>query len=105
MAAPVAHSDDVWPSVGDFSMVADHPLKGRVSVVPMLLRDDVDDDRRDLREGSLSSVGTGAYKSIEDMVNHFDVKLSVCFPNNNAETSENIVPVDVIAEDMLQRDE
>lgn len=112
MAAPVALFDDDWPVLGDLNMVSDQrllPHKGRVSAAeeaaaaPQHLPDD--NDIPALHDGSFSPGGTGAFKSMEDLVNDFDEKLSVCFRNFNA-TTDSIAPVSVIAEDsLLERDE
>ncbi|XP_067458116.1 fasciculation and elongation protein zeta-2 isoform X1 [Thunnus thynnus] len=114
MAAPIAHFDDEWPHLGGFSMVSDQllPQKGRVAAAgeaaaPQLLLgdDDDDDDLPELHESSLSPGETGAFRSMEDLVNDFDEKLSACFRNFNAKT-ESIAPVSEITEDsLLERDE
>uniref|UniRef100_UPI0037E9364A fasciculation and elongation protein zeta-2 isoform X4 n=1 Tax=Semicossyphus pulcher TaxID=241346 RepID=UPI0037E9364A len=116
MAAPIAHFDDDWPILGDLSMVADQrlllPQKGRAAgtaageeeaAALQLLPDD--DDFSDLQDDSFSPGGTGAFRSMEDLVNDFDEKLSVCFQNFNAKT-DSIAPVSVLSEDsLLQKDE
>ncbi|XP_042279668.1 fasciculation and elongation protein zeta-2 isoform X2 [Thunnus maccoyii] len=114
MAAPIAHFDDEWPHLGGFSMVSDQllPQKGRVAAAgeaaaPQLLLgdDDDDDDLPELHDSSLSPGETGAFRSMEDLVNDFDEKLSACFRNFNAKT-ESIAPVSEITEDsLLERDE
>ncbi|XP_070767990.1 fasciculation and elongation protein zeta-2 [Enoplosus armatus] len=115
MAAPIAHFDDDWPILGDLSMVSDQrllPQKGRAAAAeeaaaaaaaPQLLPDD--GDILDLHDISFSPGETGAFRSMEDLVNDFDEKLSVCFRHFNAKT-ESIAPVNVIAEDsLLEKDE
>ncbi|XP_044214269.1 fasciculation and elongation protein zeta-2 isoform X3 [Thunnus albacares] len=114
MAAPIAHFDDEWPHLGGFSMVSDQllPQKGRVAAAgeaaaPQLLlgNDDDDDDLPELHDSSLSPGETGAFRSMEDLVNDFDEKLSACFRNFDAKT-ESIAPVSEITEDsLLERDE
>ncbi|XP_031708768.1 fasciculation and elongation protein zeta-2 isoform X2 [Anarrhichthys ocellatus] len=112
MAAPVAHFDDGWPLLGDLSMVSDRtllPHKGRVAAAgeaaPRLLLDD-DGGIPELRDSGFSpGETTGAFRSMEDLVNDFDEKLSVCFGNFNAKT-DSIAPVTVITEDsLLEKDE
>lgn len=113
MAAPIAHFDDEWPHLGGFSMVSDQllPQKGRVAAAgeaaapQLLLGDDDDDDLPELHDSSLSPGETGAFRSMEDLVNDFDEKLSACFRNFDAKT-ESIAPVSEITEDsLLERDE
>lgn len=112
MAAPIAHFDDDWPILGDLSMVSDQrllPQKGRVAATaageaaPQLLLDD--DDIPELHDNSFSPGDAGAFRSMEDLVNDFDEKLSVCFHNFNAKT-DSIAPVSEITEDsLLEKDE
>ncbi|XP_034552902.1 fasciculation and elongation protein zeta-2 isoform X1 [Notolabrus celidotus] len=117
MAAPIAHFDEDWPIFSDLSMVADQ--KGRAAVCTaageeaaaaalQLLQGEGDDDEDDipeLHDGSYSPGGTGVFRSMEDLVNDFDEKLSVCFQNFDAKT-DSIAPVSVIGEDtLLEKDE
>ncbi|XP_039660955.1 fasciculation and elongation protein zeta-2 isoform X2 [Perca fluviatilis] len=114
MAAPIAHFDDDWPILGDLSMVSGQrllPQKGRTvasaagEAAPQLLLDDDDDDIPELRDSSSSLGETVAFRSMEDLVNDFDEKLSVCFRNFNAKT-DSIALVNVITEDsLLEKDE
>ncbi|XP_018541795.1 fasciculation and elongation protein zeta-2 isoform X1 [Lates calcarifer] len=118
MDAPIAHFDDDWPCPGDLTMVSEQellPLKGRAAAaaaaaatgeaVPQLLLDHGDDDLPELHDNSFSPGETGAFRSMEDLVNDFDEKLSACFRNFNAKT-DSIAPVSVISEDtLLQKDE
>ncbi|CAK6967553.1 fasciculation and elongation protein zeta-2 [Scomber scombrus] len=117
MAAPIAHFDDDWPHLDGFSMVSDQRLlqKGRMAAAaleeeaaPWLLLgddDDDDDDLPELHDSSLSPGDTGAFRSMEDLVNDFDEKLSACFRNFNTKT-ESIAPVSEMTEDsLLERDE
>ncbi|XP_034729657.1 fasciculation and elongation protein zeta-2 isoform X2 [Etheostoma cragini] len=112
MAAPIAHFDDDWPILGDLSRVSGQrllPRKGHVAsaageAAPQLLLDH-DDDTPELRDSSFSLEEIGAFGSMEDLVNDFDEKLSVCFQNFNAKT-DSIAPVNVITEDsLLEKDE
>ncbi|XP_060906911.1 fasciculation and elongation protein zeta-2 isoform X2 [Labrus mixtus] len=114
MAAPIAHFDEDWPIFSDPSMVvADQ--KGRVAVTAVggeeaaaarqLLPGHGDDDINELQDGSFFPGGACVYKSMEDLVNDFDEKLSVCFQNFDAKT-DSIAPVNVIGEDtLLEEDE
>ncbi|XP_022609185.1 fasciculation and elongation protein zeta-2-like isoform X1 [Seriola dumerili] len=114
MAAPIAHFDDDWPNLGDLNMVSEQgllPRKGRAAAAAaaageaaakLLLEDD---DLFELHDSSFSPGETGAFRSMEDLVNDFDEKLSACFQNFNAKT-DSIAPVSVIAEDtLLEKDE
>ncbi|KAM8735132.1 fasciculation and elongation protein zeta-2 [Acanthopagrus schlegelii] len=116
MAAPIAHFDDDWPVLGELSMVADQrlllllPRKGRVSAAgeaaaaPQLLPDE-DGDIPELYDSSCSPGDAGAFRSMEDLVNDFDEKLSACFRNFDART-DSIAPVSEITEEsLLDRDE
>ncbi|XP_059194374.1 fasciculation and elongation protein zeta-2 isoform X1 [Centropristis striata] len=111
MAAPIAHFDEDWPILGDLSMVSDRRLlqKGRVSAaaagetLPQLLLQN--EDIPELNDCSFSPGDTGVFRSMEDLVNDFDEKLSACFHNFNAKT-DRIAPVREITEDaLLEKDE
>lgn len=111
MAAPIAHFDDDWPNLGDPSMVSQEgllPQKGRVAAAaseaaPESLLFGGDDD--DLHDSSFSPRENAGFRSMEDLVNDFDEKLTTCFQNFDAKT-ESIAPVAVIAEDtLLEKDE
>ncbi|XP_029308368.1 fasciculation and elongation protein zeta-2 isoform X2 [Cottoperca gobio] len=113
MAAPIVHFDDDWPILGDLSMVSDQrlqlPQKGRGAAAaagdptPQLLLGD--GDITELQDSSFSPGETGAFRSMEDLVNDFDEKLSVCFRHFNAKT-DSIAPVKEITEDsLLEKDE
>ncbi|XP_067366478.1 fasciculation and elongation protein zeta-2 isoform X2 [Channa argus] len=111
MAAPIAHFDNDRPSLADLSLGSQQePQKGRAAAAAaageaasQLLRED--DDRPELHDSSFSPEETGWFRSIEDLVNAFDDKLSVCFRNVDART-DSIAPVTVIAEDtLLEEDE
>ncbi|XP_008292360.1 fasciculation and elongation protein zeta-2-like [Stegastes partitus] len=115
MAAPIAHFDEDWPNLGAVNMVSEDrlqlPQKGRSAAAaaaageapPQLLLDD--DDLPELHDGSFSPGDSGGFRSMEDLVNDFDEKLSVCFRNFDAET-DSIAPVSAISEDaLLEKDE
>ncbi|XP_063343030.1 fasciculation and elongation protein zeta-2-like [Pelmatolapia mariae] len=114
MAAPIAHFDDDWQNLGDPSMVSEEgllPQKGRVTAAaavseaaPQSLLFGGDDDD-DLHDSSFSPRENAGFRSMEDLVNDFDEKLTTCFQNFDAKT-ESIAPVAVIAEDtLLEKDE
>lgn len=114
MAAPIAHFDEDWPNLGDPSMVSEEgllPQKGRAVVsaaayeaAPQCLPFGGDDDG-DLHDSSFSPGENAGFRSMEDLVNDFDERLSTCFQNFDAKT-ESIAPVAVIAEDtLLEKDE
>lgn len=110
MAAPLAHFDAEWPALAEVSVVPEQ--KGRVAAAaaageaaPRLLPDDGDDDPPELHDSSFSPGGSGAFRSIEDLVNDFDDKLTACFRNFDAVT-DTIAPVNVITEEtLLEQDE
>ncbi|XP_040923585.1 fasciculation and elongation protein zeta-2 isoform X2 [Betta splendens] len=118
MAAPIAHFDAEWPGSGEVSVVSEQGLlrqKGRAAAASaaaaaeaaprLLLVDDDDDDPPELHDSSFSPSGTGAFRSIEDLVNGFDEKLNACFRNFDART-DTIAPVNVISEEtLLERDD
>ncbi|KAF7660058.1 hypothetical protein LDENG_00288580 [Lucifuga dentata] len=98
MAAPIAHFDD---DLSEFIMVSEHclPQKGRLPA------EEAADDLPELHDSGFSPEEDGAFRSMEDLVNDFDQKLSVCFRDFNAKT-DSIAPVNVISEDtLLQKDE
>ncbi|CAN9513942.1 unnamed protein product [Ophioblennius macclurei] len=121
MAAPIAHFDEDWPSLGVPSTAAEAALlpgKGRGypaaataagEAAPRLLLDGGDDggddNEEDLPDGCFSPGGTAGFRSMEDLVNDFDEKLSLCFQNFQVET-DCIAPVSLIREDtLLEKDE
>ncbi|XP_071381568.1 fasciculation and elongation protein zeta-2 [Centroberyx affinis] len=107
MAAPLAHFDDQWPDVSDLTMVSDRgiPQKGLVTQRAERGAEVLEDDLSELHNGSFSAGETGGFRSMEDLVNDFDEKLSVCFRNYTGET-DSIAPVSLIAEDsLLEKDE
>ncbi|CAI5663265.1 fasciculation and elongation protein zeta-2 isoform X1 [Oreochromis niloticus] len=114
MAAPIAHFDDDWPNLGDPSIVSEEgllPQKGRVTAAavseaaPQSLLFGGDDDDDVLHDSSFSPRENAGFRSMEDLVNDFDEKLTTCFQNFDAKT-ESIAPVAVIAEDtLLEKDE
>ncbi|KAM4633929.1 LOW QUALITY PROTEIN: fasciculation and elongation protein zeta-2 [Polymixia lowei] len=100
MAAPLTHFNDEWQDLIEFRMVSDQGVqKCRVN-------NKVDGVTEDLPEPHDSfSREIVTFKSMEDAVNDFDEKLSVCFHNRNSKT-DTVAPVNVIAEDrLLEKDE
>ncbi|XP_031432036.1 fasciculation and elongation protein zeta-2 isoform X2 [Clupea harengus] len=103
MAAPLAHFDDEWQDFNEFNPVSgkDHQLDRvnlNVQDVSGLL-----EDFPELDNGFSGEIGS--FKSMEDLVNDFDEKLTVCFRNYNTKT-ENIAPVRPITEEtILKNDE
>uniref|UniRef100_A0A3Q4I368 Fasciculation and elongation protein zeta 2a n=1 Tax=Neolamprologus brichardi TaxID=32507 RepID=A0A3Q4I368_NEOBR len=86
------------------------PQKGRVAAAAVseaapesLLFGGDDDD--DLHDSSFSPRENAGFRSMEDLVNDFDEKLTTCFQIFDAKT-ESIAPVAVIAEDtLLEKDD
>lgn len=103
MAAPLAHFDDEWQDFNEFKPVSgkDHQMDRvnlNVQDVTGLL-----EDFPELDNGFSGEIGS--FKSMEDLVNDFDEKLTVCFRNFNTKT-ENIAPVRPITEEtILKNDE
>uniref|UniRef100_UPI003AAD73B7 fasciculation and elongation protein zeta-2 isoform X1 n=1 Tax=Centroberyx gerrardi TaxID=166262 RepID=UPI003AAD73B7 len=88
-------------------MVSDRgiPQKGLVTQRAERGAEVLEDDLPELHNGSFSAGGPGGFRSMEDLVNDFDEKLSVCFLNYTGET-DSIAPVSLIAEDsLLEKDE
>ncbi|XP_051781549.1 fasciculation and elongation protein zeta-2 isoform X1 [Erpetoichthys calabaricus] len=100
MAAPLAQFDEDWqdfyefkPATGSQSRL--DQVNSNVGEVPGLLEDFSDLDNSFSGE-------IGSFKSMEDLVNDFDEKLTVCFRNYNTKT-ENIAPVKPITEDSIMK--
>uniref|UniRef100_A0A8C5ESF2 Fasciculation and elongation protein zeta-2-like n=1 Tax=Gouania willdenowi TaxID=441366 RepID=A0A8C5ESF2_GOUWI len=111
MAAPIAHFDEDWPCLGTLSSVSEQvlrPNKGGAAEEAAASLLEVDggggDDPPELQHGSFSLGEPGGFTSMEDLVNGFEEKLSVCFRNFNVK-AENIAPVSAITEDgLLEKD-
>ncbi|XP_063055790.1 fasciculation and elongation protein zeta-2-like isoform X2 [Engraulis encrasicolus] len=103
MAAPIAHFDDEWQDFNEFRPASgkDHQMDRvnlNVQDVTGLL-----EDFPELDNGYSGELGS--FKSMEDLVNDFDEKLTVCFRNYNTKT-DYIAPVGPITEDtILKNDE
>uniref|UniRef100_A0A3B4FBA6 Fasciculation and elongation protein zeta-2-like n=1 Tax=Pundamilia nyererei TaxID=303518 RepID=A0A3B4FBA6_9CICH len=88
------------------------PQKGRVAAAAAAVSEAAPesllfggDDDDDLHDSSFSPRENAGFRSMEDLVNDFDEKLTTCFQNFDAKT-ESIAPVAVIAEDtLLEKDE
>nr|XP_029485384.1 fasciculation and elongation protein zeta-2-like isoform X3 [Oncorhynchus nerka] len=102
MAAPFAHFDDEWHDFKEFEPVSEQGTRmDRVNLVAEQLTGVL----RVLPERNNSFSGEiGSFKSMEDLVTDFDEKLAVCFRNVNTQT-ENIAPVNIIAEDTTLRND
>ncbi|XP_031648510.1 fasciculation and elongation protein zeta-2 isoform X3 [Oncorhynchus kisutch] len=102
MAAPFAHFDDEWHDFKEFEPVSEQGTRmDRVNLVAEQLTGVL----RVLPELNNSFSGEiGSFKSMEDLVTDFDEKLAVCFRNVNTQT-ENIAPVNIIAEDTTLRND
>ncbi|XP_041709306.1 fasciculation and elongation protein zeta-2-like isoform X2 [Coregonus clupeaformis] len=102
MAAPVAHFDDEWHDLKEFEPVSEQGTRmDRVNLVV----EHVTGDLKVLPELNNSfSVEVGSFKSMEDLVNDFDEKLTVCFRNFNIK-NENIAHVNIITEDTALRND
>ncbi|XP_030052381.1 fasciculation and elongation protein zeta-2 [Microcaecilia unicolor] len=116
MAAPLAQFDEDWQDFYEFKPAAAprscldqvNSNSGRSSApgttkgpppAPSML---VLEDFSDLDNGFSGEMGS--FKSMEDLVNDFDEKLTVCFRNYNT-TTESIAPVKPITEDTVMKDD
>ncbi|XP_035601365.1 fasciculation and elongation protein zeta-2-like isoform X1 [Oncorhynchus keta] len=102
MAAPFAHFDDDWHDFKEFEPVSEQGTRmERVNLVV----EQVTDVLKVLPEINNSfSDEMGSLKSMEDLVNNLDEKLTMCFRNFNTK-AENIAPVNIIAEDTTLRND
>ncbi|XP_076016801.1 fasciculation and elongation protein zeta-2 isoform X2 [Genypterus blacodes] len=97
MATPLAHSHDAFSDLSEFSMVSERfaPLKGGGTT---------EDAVAELPE--LHDAQTGAFKSVDELVNGLEQKLPRCFGAPNPGTKGSIAPVDAITEEtLLESDE
>ncbi|XP_023682369.1 fasciculation and elongation protein zeta-2 isoform X1 [Paramormyrops kingsleyae] len=102
MAAPLAQFDEDWQDFNEFRPLSEpqsclDAVNWNAGDVPGLLEDFPE------LEGGLSG-DTGSFQSMEDLVNSFEEKLTVCFRNYNTNT-ENIAPVNPITEDSMLKDD
>ncbi|XP_070961493.1 fasciculation and elongation protein zeta-2-like isoform X5 [Oncorhynchus clarkii lewisi] len=102
MAAPFAHFGDEWHDFKEFEPVSEQGTRmNRVNLVV----EQVTDVLKVLPELNNSFSGEmGSLKSMEDLVNNLDEKLTMCFRNFNTK-AENIAPVNIIAEDTTLRND
>lgn len=102
MAAPFAHFGDEWHDFKEFEPVSEQGIRmDRVNLVV----EQVTDVLKVLPELNNSfSDEMGSLKSMEDLVNNLDEKLTMCFRNFNTK-AENIAPVNIIAEDTTLRND
>lgn len=102
MAVSLAHFDDEWHDFKEFEPISEQGTRmDRVNLVV----EQVTGVLRVLPELNNSFSGEiGSLKSMEDLVNNFDDKLTVCFRNFNTKT-ENIAPVNIITEDTTLRND
>ncbi|XP_007896623.1 fasciculation and elongation protein zeta-2 isoform X1 [Callorhinchus milii] len=108
MAAPLAQFDEDWQDFYEFKPCQDgHTLDhvnsngvaGKSGAVGSLEGTLEDFSELDNFSGEIVS-----FKSMEDLVNDFDEKLTVCFRNYNTNT-ENIAPVKPISEENIMKDD
>nr|XP_033792445.1 fasciculation and elongation protein zeta-2 isoform X4 [Geotrypetes seraphini] len=111
MAAPLAQFDEDWQDFYEFkpalaprscldqvnSNSESTSAPGPPPVSSLLL-----EDFSELDNGFSGEMGS--FKSMEDLVNDFDEKLTVCFRNYNTAT-ESIAPVKPITEDTVMKDD
>ena len=109
MAAPF---DGDWPNLCDPTVPSENglqPHKGRVAAAgeaaTQLFLDQDDPSELSGGDGCFSPEISGGFRSIEDLMNGFDERISACFGNADAKT-DCVAPVSVIAEDtLLEKDE
>ncbi|KAL6095695.1 fez2 [Pungitius sinensis] len=99
MAAPLAHFDEDWQDFNEFqpSGESDDRLNSNAGEPSSGL-----DDFSDLDNSFSGEICS--FKSMEDLVQDFDEKLTVCFRNYNTAT-ENIAPVKPITEEDYLKDD
>ncbi|XP_062415718.1 fasciculation and elongation protein zeta-2 isoform X2 [Pungitius pungitius] len=99
MAAPLAHFDEDWQDFNEFqpSAESDDRLNSNAGEPSSGL-----DDFSDLDNSFSGEICS--FKSMEDLVQDFDEKLTVCFRNYNTAT-ENIAPVKPITEEDYLKDD
>uniref|UniRef100_W5NFC1 Fasciculation and elongation protein zeta 2b n=1 Tax=Lepisosteus oculatus TaxID=7918 RepID=W5NFC1_LEPOC len=102
MAAPLAQFDEDWQDFYEFKPASGKQnrldqVNSNVGEAPGLLEDFSELDNSFSGE-------IGSFKSMEDLVNDFDEKLTVCFRNYNTKT-ENIAPVKPITEESIMKDD
>ncbi|KAM4693303.1 fasciculation and elongation protein zeta-2 isoform 4-T4 [Discoglossus pictus] len=110
MAAPLAQFDEDWQDFYEFKPPSNSP-KSRLDKVNFNSSSQGADTGgltalEDLTEldNSFSVEIMGGFKSMEDLVNDFDEKLTVCFRNYSTDTG-NIAPVRPITEEGIMKDD
>ncbi|XP_030637471.1 fasciculation and elongation protein zeta-2 [Chanos chanos] len=98
MAAPLAQFDEDWQDFNEFKEVPNRLDQINSNLVDTSGLDDFSDLDNSF-SGEICS-----FKSMEDLVNDFDQKLTVCFRNYNTST-ENIAPVKPITEENFLKDD
>ncbi|KAG8429546.1 hypothetical protein GDO86_019878 [Hymenochirus boettgeri] len=104
MAAPLAQFDEDWQDFYEFRPSSPNTsdcqacgrADGGVGLAAL-------EDLTDLDSGFSVEI-MGGFKSMEDLVNEFDEKLTVCFRNYSTDPG-NIVPVRPITEDGMMKDD
>ncbi|KAL3052648.1 fasciculation and elongation protein zeta-2 isoform X3 [Pseudochaenichthys georgianus] len=101
MAAPLAHFDEDWQDFNEFK-----PASASAEQLDQLNSNVGEpsglDDFSDLDNSFSGEICS--FKSMEDLVQDFDEKLTVCFRNYNTAT-ENIAPIKPITEDNYLKDD
>ncbi|XP_041038678.1 fasciculation and elongation protein zeta-2 isoform X1 [Carcharodon carcharias] len=111
MAAPLAQFDEDWQDFNEFrappatyqlDQVNSNGIAGTSTAVGGCGA--LEHSLEDFSELDNFSGEIVSFKSMEDLVNDFDEKLTVCFRNYNTNT-ENIAPVKPISEESIMRDD
>ncbi|XP_072906606.1 fasciculation and elongation protein zeta-2-like isoform X4 [Hemitrygon akajei] len=108
MAAPLAQFDEDWQDFYEFKAPSGSFKLDQVNsngvAAPAGGTGTLEQSLEDFSELDNFSGEIVSFKSMEDLVNDFDEKLTVCFRNYNTNT-ENIAPVKPISEENIMRDD
>ncbi|XP_032881731.1 fasciculation and elongation protein zeta-2 isoform X5 [Amblyraja radiata] len=108
MAAPLAQFDEDWQDFYEFKAPSGNFKLDQVNSngvpAPAGVPGTLEQSLEDFTELDNFSGEIVSFKSMEDLVNDFDEKLTVCFRNYNTNT-ENIAPVKPISEESIMRDD
>ncbi|XP_072368553.1 fasciculation and elongation protein zeta-2-like isoform X2 [Scyliorhinus torazame] len=110
MAAPLAQFDEDWQDFNEFRAPSASCQLDRVNSNGVAGTSTagscgaLEHSLEDFSELDNFSGEIVSFKSMEDLVNDFDEKLTVCFRNYNTNT-ENIAPVKPISEESIMRDD
>ncbi|XP_078261458.1 fasciculation and elongation protein zeta-2-like isoform X3 [Rhinoraja longicauda] len=108
MAAPLAQFDEDWQDFFEFKAPSGNFKLDRVNSngvpAPAGGPGTLEQSLEDFSELDNFSGEIVSFKSMEDLVNDFDEKLTVCFRNYNTNT-ENIAPVKPISDENIMRDD